>query len=78
MANLLDGKKDWRIEIDSRNSRNTKVFYKGEPVGLLSSLDFSVDSGSNLPKVTFGTYMARVEIVTVDNGEVEEVATNVE
>lgn len=68
--------KNWKVVIDTQQTGNTKVSYKGEPVGLIKGLGFGLQAGSVLPTVTFEVFMSNVEIETMPLTNANVVAVN--
>jgi hypothetical protein len=56
--------KDWRIEINSGDARGSSIYYKGEKVGMITGLEFSLSATDLLPVITFSMYTTSVEVIT--------------
>ena len=61
-TNINSMQADWLIKIDHKNPSDTKIFYKGEQVGMVTGLSIDIAAGIALPKITFTTFLQNVKI----------------
>lgn len=58
--------KSWKIEINPSHPHRSRIYYKGELVGLVRALNCGIDVDNPTPYIEFSVFTRDVEIETKD------------